>query len=130
MLDDIPPQVQQLLADHIRSIAQLELLLLLRAERERAWTVDDAARGLYTATTMTEPLLESLTMAGLVAANEGSPKRFQYWPKTPELDQTVQELAQLYHQRRVTITNLIYSGPIQKLQNFADAFRFRKKEEN
>jgi hypothetical protein len=130
MPDDIPPQVQQLLSDHIRSIAQLELLLLLRADRERKWTVDEAAHDLYTAATMTEPLLESLVMGGLLAASEGPPKRYQYWPKTPELDECVRDLAELYQQRRVTITNLIYSGPIQKLQNFADAFRIRKKEEN
>jgi hypothetical protein len=129
MPEVIPPQVQQFLGDHIRSIAQLELLLLLHADRQRTWSVEDAARELYTAATMTEPMLESLRAIGLAAMSEGPPRRYQYWPKTPELDQIVGELVQLYQQRRVTVINLIYSGPIQKLQNFADAFRIRKKEE-
>jgi hypothetical protein len=129
MPDSIPLPVQHLLSDHIRSIAQLELLVLLQSDRARKWSVEDAARSLYTAASMTEPLMEGLVAAGLVAGSEAAPRLYQYWPRTPELDQSVRDLAKLYEQRRVTIINLIYSGPIQKLQNFADAFRIRKKED-
>src|SRR5688500_6221667 len=67
MPDDIPAPVLQFLADHIRSIAQLELLLMLHRERQRTWTIADAAKELYTAVSMTEPLLESLRAIGLVS---------------------------------------------------------------
>jgi hypothetical protein len=127
MPDDIPATIQQFLADHIRSIAQLELLLMLHRERQRTWTVADAAKELYTAVSMTEPLLESLRAIGLVS-RQG--EYYQYAPKSKQLDQTVGELSLLYQQRRVTIVNLIYSAPVQKLQNFADAFRIRKPPED
>jgi hypothetical protein len=127
MPDEIPADIQRFLADNIRSIAQLELLLMLHRERQRTWTVADAARELYTAVSMTEPLLESLRAIGLVNL-QGD--QYQYAPKSKQLDQTVGELSQLYQQRRVTIINLIYSAPVQKLQDFADAFRIRKPKED
>lgn len=98
---------------------------MLHREWDRGWTVAEAAKGLYTAVSMTEPLLESLRAIGLVGYQE---HRYQYAPASKELDQLVGQLAQLYQQRRVTIINLIYSGPVQKLQDFADAFRIHKKK--
>jgi hypothetical protein len=127
MPDEIPAAVQQFVADHIRSIAQLELLLLMHRERQRSWTIADAAKELYTAVSMTEPMLESLRAIGLVSL-QGD--QYQYAPKSKSLDQTVDDLAQLYQQRRVTIVNLIYSAPVQKLQDFADAFRIRRPPED
>ena len=126
MPEEIPADVQRFLADHIRSIAQLELLLMLHRERERTWTVAAAAKELYTAVSMTEPLLESLRTIGLVSL-QGD--QYQYSPKQQPLDRVVSDLSQLYQQRRVTIVNLIYSAPVQKLQDFADAFRIRKPKE-
>jgi two-component SAPR family response regulator len=126
MPDQIPAPILQFLADNIRSIAQLELLLMLHQERDSTWTVPDAAKRLYTAVSMTEPLLETLRAIGLVVFRDG---HYQYAPKSTEMDALIGELAQLYQERRVTIINLIYSAPMQKLQNFADAFRIRKQED-
>jgi hypothetical protein len=43
----------------------------------------------------------------------------------------IDQLAVLYQQRRFSLVQLIYARPIDKLQSFADAFRFRKgKEDN
>jgi hypothetical protein len=127
MPEDIPAPVLQFLADHIRSIAQLELLLMVHRDRQRSWTVADAAKELYTAASMTEPLLESLRAIGLVNLRGD---QYQYAPKSKSLDGIVEDLAQVYQQRRVTIVNLIYSAPVQKPQDFADAFRIRKPPEN
>lgn len=126
MPDDISADIQRFLADNIRSIAQLELLLMLHRERQRTWTVADAAKELYTAVSMTEPLLESLRAIGMVKLQRD---QYQYAPRSKQLDDTVGELSQLYQQRRVTVINLIYSAPVKKLQDFADAFRIRKPKE-
>jgi len=127
MPDEISADVQRFLADHIRSIAQLELLLMLHRERQRTWTIADAAKELYTAVSMTEPLLESLRAIGLLSLQGGE---YRYAPRSVSLDQVVGDLSQVYQQRRVTIVNLIYSAPVQKLQDFADAFRLRKPKED
>jgi hypothetical protein len=73
--------------------------------------------------------LASLASRGLAAA-EGSPPAYRVAARTPELEQFVAELQQCYHWRRVTIINLIYAGPVQKMRTFADAFRLKPKQED
>jgi hypothetical protein len=126
MPDAIPTNVLHLITEHIRSIAQLELLLTLNRERDKSWSVEEAAKVLYTAVSMTEPLLESLRVAGfLTATGRGAESCYRFAPRTPELTQAVVDLDRLYQERRVTIVNLIYSASTEKLRNFADAFRIR-----
>ena len=40
----IPKEASRFIAEYITSVAQLELLLLLRTDQERAWTADHLAR--------------------------------------------------------------------------------------
>jgi hypothetical protein len=130
MQNDLPPDVRQFLSDYVQSISQLELLVLLQRDAEKFWSVEEAAKELYTPASMTEPLLESLRMNGLVSFGGETKRDYRYAPKSPALDKLVRDLVQLYAERRVTIINTIYSGPLQKLQNFADAFRIRNKEKD
>lgn len=129
MAEAIPNSVQTLLREHIQSIAQMEVLLRLRERPAVAESVPELSEKLYTPESMTLSLLEGLKLSGLVDRVEGSEPRYQYSPKSSELAQTVDQLAQLYQQRRVTIINLLYANPVKHLQDFADAFRFRKPEE-
>jgi DNA-binding IclR family transcriptional regulator len=125
----IPHSVQLLLRERIQSIAQLEVLLSLRAAPATIHCVAELAKELYTPESMTASLLEGLRTRGLAERVEGAPSGYRYAPKTAELARAVDELAQLYQQRRVTIINLIYSNPVKTLQDFADAFRIRPPEE-
>jgi hypothetical protein len=43
-----------------------------------------------------------------------------------ETEQSIERLAELYKERRVSIISLIYSKPHQQVQAFADAFKIRK----
>lgn len=128
MTNDLPAGVHQFLSEYVQSISQLELLLLLHSNVEKSWSVEDVAKELYTSVNMTQGLLESLRTIGLVSLVEDSAPRYQYATKSAELHKLVGDLAHVYSERRLTIINAIYSGPLQKLHNFADAFRFRNKE--
>ncbi len=131
MPDDIRADLRDFIVNEIGSIAQLELLLLLHKDSAREWTADDAARELYTGAEAMAALLEGFRARGYVIAT-GSPQVcYRFAPHVPEVEQLVRDLAQLYQERRVTVINLIYAGPVHKLQSFADAFRLRKpKPEN
>lgn len=128
MSDALPIHVHQFLKANIQSIAQLELLLLLYGDRDKAWSVAGAAKNQYTAANMTHSALETLRSSGLVSLVEDSEPRYRYAPVSEKLDKLVGELAQLYSERRVSIVNAVYSSPLDTLQSFADAFRIRKKE--
>ncbi len=131
MPDDIRADLRDFIVNEISSIAQLELLLLLHKDSAREWTAEDAARELYTSAEAMAALLEGFRARGYVIAT-GSPRVcYRFAPHVPEVEQLVRDLAQLYQERRVTVINLIYAGPVHKLQSFADAFRLRKpKPEN
>lgn len=128
--DDIQADVRSFIAEQIDSVAQLELLLLLHGDATKTWSAAEAALKLCTAAEMTATLLAELTQRGLLTVVGAPELRYSYAPRTKQLAQLVSALAQLYHERRVTVITLIYAQPVDKLRSFADAFRIRqdKKE--
>lgn len=126
--EDFPQHLKQFIAQQIRSVSQLEMLLLVRSDRERSWTSEELGRALYLAAEMCAQQLEELEAGGLVKAAANSERRYSYAPADAVIDRTVGELAEMYQQRRVSVITAIYSEPIDKIRTFAEAFRFRKEK--
>jgi hypothetical protein len=127
MPEDIRADLRDFIVNEIGSISELELLLLLFQEPQKAWNAQEAAKALYTAEDATAALLDRFRVRGLAAVD--SDGAYTFAARSPELQQLVADLAELYQSRRVTVINLIYAGPVQKLQSFADAFRLRKPKQ-
>jgi len=125
-LDEIPSHVRLFLEERIHSVAQIELLLLLKKDPGRTWTAPDASRALAVPAEMAATHLAELQTAGLLSMVSASQAAYRYQPNTAELDELVESLAQVYQERRVSVITLIYSKPVDKVRTFADAFRFRK----
>lgn len=124
--DDFPADVGQFITEHINSVGQLEVLLLLRSSGDRAWTAVEISEALRTTSDMATEQLRELTARGIVSASEQSPTQYRYVP--PEAARSlIDRLAILYDERRVTVITLIYSKPTDKVRTFADAFRLRKE---
>lgn len=126
MAEEFPDDVRQFLAEHISSVAQLEVLLLLRGDRERQWTAGEVGKALYTTPEIVSQQLADLQRHGLLAVGDGSEPHYRYWPATPALDDQMARLETTYRERRVAVISAIYSQPIDKVRTFADAFRLRK----
>ncbi len=122
--------VRRFIVDHVDSVEQLEILLLLHQHPGRTWDAEAVARELRISALSAGDRLEDQARAGLLARVEGSPGRFRYAPGTPALDEAVSGLATAYAERRVTVINLIFSKPVDKIRTFADAFRLRKGEDD
>lgn len=120
----VPAPVRRFIASHIVSVAQLEVLLLLRAAADKEWTANEVARALVTQPEAAAGWLEDLTERGLAREEAGS---YRYAPATRELDQTVDALAESYATYRVAVISLIFSRPSERIALFADAFRIRRK---
>jgi hypothetical protein len=123
---DLPPDVRQFIADYIASVADLEVLLLLRGAADREWSAAEVGKMLYTMPEMSSAQLVRLHAQKLLEAAESSEPRYRYAPGTPELARTIDQVAKLYSERRVSMITAIYNRPIDKVQTFADAFRLRK----
>jgi len=121
---DISESVRRFIAQHVHSAGQLEVLLLLRAVPDREWSVEDVARAQVSTPVLAEQMLEDLRRRGLVQGGD-EPRRYRYAPP-PELGPVIDDLAEAYATRRVTVVGLIFSKPSSAVTELADAFRIRK----
>src|SRR5262245_13957951 len=126
--DLIPSDVRQFILTSIDSIAQLEALLLLRANPQEKWNVSAIAKRLYINEQETSPLLAGLCEQELIAPSGSDPVEYLYQPVSAYLSQMVDRMAELYAKHLVPVTNLIHSKPRNRMQEFADAFKLRKDE--
>lgn len=127
MNDPLPLNVRQFIAHQIESVAQLEILLLLRRDPQRLWDADELARQLYISTQMCKVMLEDLVRRRYLV-RDAATKSIRFEPADIEADALLAVLDDLYRERRVAIISEIHSNPISKVQTFADAFRLRKDD--
>jgi hypothetical protein len=128
MSEALPDDVRRFVSDHINSVEQLEVLLLLKAGAEREWTAGDVSQALYTTPAAAAMRLADLAQRGFISSNAVQEPLFRYRP-AGEIDKSIERLAELYKERRVSVISLIYSKPHQQVQAFADAFKIRKDSE-
>lgn len=118
------PGFVALLRQHVRSVWDVELLLLMRAAPDRAWSADDLVRELRASAPLVADALRRLGEAGLVAEDAGG---LRYAPAGPDLERFCETLAEAYRTRPVTVINLIASP--SRVQGLADAFKFKGDRE-
>jgi hypothetical protein len=118
--------LEQLVAQHVASVAALEVLLLLRTSRPRDLDAATVATQLRIDPHFASLQLEALARARLIEPTSGDP-RYRYAPETPELEAVVGELETAYARRRVSLVSLIHAAPRDRVRDFADAFRVRKE---
>jgi hypothetical protein len=124
--DEVTARARQLIARHIHSVEQLEVLLLIRAAPDRDWTVKDISRALVSAPETVMVRLSDLEQRGLIArSGEG----WRYAAEG-ELARAVDDVAAAYATRRFTVVELIFSNPSGQAATLADAFRIRKKRDD
>jgi hypothetical protein len=115
---------------HIHSVEQLEMLLLVRREKGD-WTPEKVSEEMRTALPSAFDRLADLEQRGLLVSHRnGTGPAYRYAPKSGELEQIVSSLADAYAERKYTIIDLIFSKPIDKIRVFANAFRLRRDEDD
>lgn len=119
-------EVKTFITEHISSVEQLEVLLLLHREQQR-WSAQEVSQELRIDPASAAERLADLQGRGLLVESAGeTTPLYQYQPQKSNLDYTVNDLAKAYQEYRVTVISLIFSKPIDKIRTFADAFKFRK----
>ncbi len=121
----IPDGVRELIVQHIASVAQLEVLLLLFDRRPAAFDAAEVSRELRIDAGSAATLLGDLAARGFLEPTPDGPGRFRF-AATPQLHAILPELAAAYRERRVAVITLIFSKPPDPLRQFAEAFRLKK----
>jgi hypothetical protein len=127
MPDDITPELKQFVEHHIESVPQLEALFLLRNEPQRGWTASEIAKALYVPEDAAGSLLADFVRRGFAILMPAANQAYAYRPRDDDTDRLIGQLQAAYLDRRVAVISLIYSKPLNKVQTFADAFRFGKE---
>jgi hypothetical protein len=109
----------------IKSVWALELLLLLRRQRDHVWGVEELVRELRSSDAAVSEAIASLQSSGFVAADSGD--LIRYSPASPELDQVGGEIDATYAEKPLAVVKVIMSAPNEKLRIFADAFKLKDR---
>jgi hypothetical protein len=125
MRQPIPDDIRRFVLTSVPSVPYLEAMLLLRSGERPAWTPEDVARRLYVPQQSADELLRQLSEAGFVTT---SPPGQVRWQPPETLRGLVDELARLYSEELVAVTELIHTRQERRARQFADAFVLRKKE--
>lgn len=122
----IPDHIAQFIIEKIHSVAQLEALLLLRSSAQEQWTIQALASRLYISEEQTADVLSYLCAQGFAVPIESPLPGYRYQPSSVDLRDMLDRVAEIYSKHLVPVTNLIHSKPKARIQEFADAFKFRK----
>jgi hypothetical protein len=129
VVSPLPADVERLLNEHIRTIGELEVLLLLQRDASRWWTPESVTLELRTSLHSASLCLTHLRDAKLVEQRPENPPAFRFNPARAEDAATVHELVLLFNQRMSSVINAIYAPRRDTLKDFANAFRITKKGE-
>ena len=119
-------ELDAFIADEIKSLEQLEILLLLSGNPHKWWSVATVYEVIKSSTASVAARLEELVARGVIRGEKGAETRYQFSPEDQSLWRIVTELREAYKERPVKVVQAIYSKPPDAVQEFAKAFRLRK----
>jgi hypothetical protein len=122
--EGVPAEIRAFLFACIRTVADLEALLLLRESPDQDWDAATLARRLYIGESEGAKTLEHLVQCEL-AAKSGMGVR--YHVRDAARQQLVDGLAESHARHLVPLTRLIHDRS-SGARRFADAFKFRKDQ--
>lgn len=124
MTSEIPIDLANFIDQRLESVAQLEILILLKQNPDRHWSPADVAKVLCTAEGSCAQGLMHWQRHGLCGLISAEP-RYHYQPANAQLDALVAGLLESYTDYRVSVISRIYAKPVDRVRTFAEAFRFR-----
>jgi DNA-binding MarR family transcriptional regulator len=117
--------------EHIASVEQVEVLLLLYRSSPREWSAVAVGRELRIDPVSAARRLADFQDRGLISVG-ASEEALVYWYEDsfPASDRMIAELDREFRDRRTSIISLIFSNPSDDLRAFADAFRLRPRSKD
>ena len=126
-LPALPPEVVAFLDEHIFSVTQLEVLLLVQEIAPESITVPDLSRSARLPERSLRPWLDAFVERGLLVHDDADGYRCA--ELDPPTRAVVDAVADCYVRRRVSLSRHVYASREDPALRFADAFRFRKEKD-
>jgi hypothetical protein len=119
--------VEQFIADYIRTVEHLEVVLAVAAAPQGAASASDVFAKVRSSEASVRDRLDELTGEGLLIRERDI---FCISQKNPATRDTINELARAYKERSIRVIQTIYSDRRRAMHELSDAFRFRRKEKD
>ena len=120
--EPIPENIRQFIVNKIDSIAHLEAILLFHSSPEHVFQTEEIANRLYVREREARALLKDLEKSEFIIRNGDG---YQY-RSSPDLNPQISELSETYARCLIPTTRLIHEKASKKIQQFANAFKFRE----
>jgi hypothetical protein len=132
-LPPLSPAAARLLHDVVVSSTRLDVLLLLRSEPARWWSVDVVAATLRISVASAAQALEDLGLGNLLDVRVGETLAYRFAPMDSRVSDTIAEIAALHYTSRDALLAVLpgVRGTASAARRIADAFRVanRKRHE-
>lgn len=126
MGETIPAVLVEFLGRHVRTVGQLEVLLLFQADSTKEWNVELVSKTLRANIKSISIWLEEFREAGLLSCP--TPTTYRYAPRNSEIEKQVQLLSEHYKVRPFKIIEVITNRPTNQMMSFLDAFKIKKED--
>lgn len=121
----ISDKLKHFIFQHIDSVELIEVLLYVRAQNAEWKSVTQVNLEIRSTSSSVLNRLNLLTSLGMVEESPNQPQTFRFSPKSEDLNQIAEQLADAYRVKRFQILELIFSSTKQA-KYFADAFVLKK----
>ena len=125
---ELSNNIKEFIAEHVHSVLQLEVLLLVSQNKDKAWTPAAVGRQLHLSVESAKAQLDGLSRDLLTRPHGTDEALYRYNPFSDELNQTISQLATAYATQRVAVLTLIFAKPVDKVRLFKETFRMIKGE--
>lgn len=125
MASAVSDTLEKFIRERLPSSEQIEIVLLLRSERDRAWSAPEVAEKLGTPPESTAMRLFLLASNGILGFEGSGLPRYRY--ATDEATEAlVAELERVYNENRDELYALVGAPARDPVRSFADAFKLKK----
>jgi len=111
----LPREALRLLAEHVHSIGELDLLMLLEDDRRRSWDAEQVCDRLRCPHSWAEPRLDALAAAGLLTEAQG---QYRCAPSSAELDEALDAITHA-HRTQFEQLGAVIVSPRRRRSAFA-----------
>jgi predicted ArsR family transcriptional regulator len=125
----VPSTVSAFLADHIRSLEELQLLIVMVQAPDRWWDATTAARELGIDPPAARRGLDALAKRNLLDIRITGDVRYQFGPGTDDLRAAARATEDAYRTNPLAVVQLVAQTGKRGLRDFADAFRIRRDDD-
>jgi hypothetical protein len=125
----VSPVVLAFMADHIRSLEELQLLMAVIQSPDRWWDAAAATRELGITTTSARRALDHLAAHNLLDIRITGDVRYQYRPGTDDLRAAARATEEAYRSNPLALAQLVTGTARRGIRDFADAFRIRRDDD-